>query len=155
MGNPTPSELKQLRKRFFDGSDQFMNGSAVFGKAGPHHDKRIANMHLTDPWAFDDEQMRLLFQRAFPNINTKRETKTQHKRALQWMNIIYRWFRRGQTASRVARAMGTNAKQVEDTIRRIRKAAAGLRTTGKPRTNTRGRPKKRPGQITPQVPPGQ
>jgi hypothetical protein len=120
MGNPTPSELKQLRKRFFDGSDQFMNGSAVFGKAGPHHDKRIANMHLTDPWAFDDEQMR-----------------------------------RGQTASRVARAMGTNAKQVEDTIRRIRKAAAGLRTTGKPRTNTRGRPKKRPGRITPQVPPGQ
>jgi len=150
MGNPTPTEFEQLRKSF-DGSDKYMRGAAIFGKAGGHHNKRIANTHLTDPWAFNDEQMRLLFQRAFPNINTRRETEVQHKRALQWMFIIYRWFRRGQTANRVARAMGTNAKQVEDTIRRIRRAAAGLRTTGKPRTNTRGRPKKRPKDIVPQV----
>src|SRR2546425_10132935 len=78
MGNPTPTEFEQLRQSF-DGSDHFMRGgAAVFGKAGGHHNNRIANMHLTDPWAFDDKQMRLLFQRVFPNIDTKRETETQH-----------------------------------------------------------------------------
>ena len=42
--------------------------------------------------------------------------------------------------------VGNETKKIEDTIRRIRKAASGLRTTGKSRTNTLGRPKAQPGQ---------
>jgi hypothetical protein len=138
MGNPTPTEFEQLRESF-DGEDHFMGGSAVFGKAGSRHAERVANISVTDPWSWNDKQVCSLLQQVFPNFRT---SETQRKRAGRWMYIIYRYFRMGFTANRIAMVLHEPTKRVEDTLRRIRKAAAGLRTTGKPRTHTKGRPKR-------------
>ena len=140
MGNPTPTEFKQLRESF-DGQDHFMRGSAVFGKAGSRHAERVENISVTDPWSLNDKQVRLLLQQVFPKFGT---SETQRKRAGRWMAIIQRYFRMGFTANRIAMQLHEPTKRVEDTVRRIRRAAAGLCTSGKPRTNTRGRPKRQP-----------
>src|SRR5258708_6371390 len=148
MGNPTPTEFKQLRESF-DGSDQFMRGSAVFGGARSRHTARVASISITDPWSLDDEQVRLLLLKVFPRAFRKpgmKISRTQRKRARQWMAIIQWYFRQGLTANRVALRLRQEEKRVEDTVRRMRRAAAGLRTTGKLRT-TRGRPKSQPEQI--------
>jgi len=101
MSNPTPADFKQLRKRFFDGSDHFMRGSAIHGKSWSSHATRVENISITDPWAFDDEQVRLLLLRSFPNMNTERETEEQRRRLRTWMLIIQWYFREGVTANRI------------------------------------------------------
>jgi len=157
MGNPSQKDFGGLR-RVFDGNDQVMRGVSTHGKARSRHAERVANISITDPWFLNDEQVRLLllkvFPRAFPKPGMK-INRRQRKRARLWMLIIQLYFREGRTAGRIAmrlyakrvrkkfellkhpkraRTLAQEEKRVEDTIRRIRKAAAGLRTTGKPRT---------------------
>ena len=157
MGNPSQKDFGGLRQ-IFDGNDRVMRGVSTHGKVGSRHAERVANISITDPWSLDVEQVRLLllkvFPKAFPKPGMKRDRR-QRKRARLWTLIIQHYFREGRTAGRIAmrlyakrvrkkfellkhpkraRTLAQEEKRVEDTIRRIRKAAAGLRTTGKPRT---------------------
>jgi|SRR5215472_15534580 len=149
MSNPTPEQFSRLRKHF-DGSEPFMvHGCKVRG--GPHSGNRI---RATNPpeWATNHRLTRQVLLRAFPKLDSN---KTQERRALLWLEIIYNFYRRGLPASYVAMELFSDEgrkkrpwlqsanpqKYVEDTVRRIARVAAGLRTTGKPRTNTKGRPK--------------
>ena len=105
-------------------------------------------------WAVNNDLLRQVLLRSFPRMWTN---ETQLRRALLWMEIIYLFFRRGLPAKAVAMRLFNNdyaeekrpwlasanpEKYIEDTVRRIRRTATGLRSTGKPRSNTKGRPKK-------------
>src|SRR5882762_3942747 len=142
-----------------DSNDQFMRGHSEGGGARASHAARLKRH--ADAWALDDEQVRLLLIRSFPNINTERETEEQRKRIRFWLSIVQWYFREGTTAAGIAMRLHAKRtrkwklkhpklgdarlkkqiKRVEDTIRRIRKAAAGLRTDGKTRSDTKGRPR--------------
>jgi hypothetical protein len=147
MGNPTKDDMGQLRG-LFDGSEPFMTGRgiSVHGKAGSGHDER---MRRVPAWTRNDKMVNVVLTRAFPYMSTN---EAQTKRAGRWAFIIYTYFRVGWTAGRIAadlsaHKIGESApkvseKQVEDTIRRIKRVAAGLRTTGKSRTGRIGRPKR-------------
>lgn len=98
----------------------------------------------TDPWAFDDQQVRSLIERVFPNVQTD---ATEHKRALVWLRIIGLYFRGDDgnvfSAAQIASTIGMSMKQVEDTVCRMRRAARGLRTDKRVSTGRRrGRPRK-------------
>jgi len=149
MSNPTTPEFEQLRRRF-DGSDQFMRGCSIGGN--PRSGNKIRAMKPPQ-WAVNDRLLQQVLLRAFPKLHSN---KTQERRALLWLEVIYNFYRCGLPANQIALELfsvyglrkrpwlrlSTNPeKYVENTIRRITKVAAGLRTTGKPRTNTRGRPK--------------
>ena len=86
-----------------------------------------------------DKLHREVMLRAFPKMETN---ERQRQRALLWLEIIILFFRRGKPARYVAGELfsdegrkkrpwlrSTNQeKYVEDTIRRIRRTAAGRRT---------------------------
>src|ERR1700686_736609 len=101
MGNPRPEDYPQLRKSF-DGDDLSRRDMSTGGNDRSGHAARVANAHLNDPWAFDDEQVRLVLLRVFPNINTIRETRTQRERSWRWLFIIQHFFRLGERAGTVA-----------------------------------------------------
>lgn len=135
--NPQRLDFKQLRQ-VFDGNDQFMQGVSVRGSPRSGNAARAATAQVKDSWAFDDERVRLLLMRVFP-----KKWEKQHKRAALWMKIINEYFRMGLTANRIAFELKRKPKYIENVVRRIRRAAAGVRTDGKPRTGKpRGRPKK-------------
>jgi hypothetical protein len=143
-----------------DSNDHFMHGHDERGGARASHAARFKRG--SDNWALNDEQVRLLLLRSFPNMNTERETTEQRRRMLTWVTVIQWYFREGKTAGHIAMRLNERrtriwklkhpkraelrfkkqTKRVEDTIRRIRKAAAGLRTDGKTRSSARGRPRK-------------
>jgi hypothetical protein len=131
--------FKQLRERF-DGDDLFVaGGHSVGGVAGTRHQERIFN---TPAWVNDNTQIRSLLLKVFPKLETDEK---QRMRASKWLLIIYLYFRRGLTSSRIALELKTTDKAVRNIIYCIRRAAKGLRTdTGKPRgLKPRGRPQKR------------
>jgi hypothetical protein len=148
MSNPTREQFSALRGSV-DGNDNFMRGSAVFGN--PHSGNRLRNTR-TPIWALNDRMLRQVLLRAFPKMETNR---TQERRALLWLEIIYNFYRRGLPSRKIAMELFSDEgrkkrpwlrsanpeKYVEDTVRRITRVAAGLRTTGKPRTKNKGRPK--------------
>lgn len=149
MSNPTPEQFEQLRRRF-DGSDQFMRGCSIGGN--PRSGNRIRAMNPPE-WAVNDKLLQQVLLRAFPKLHSK---KTEERRALLWLEVVYNFYRLGLPARDIAmelfsvyglrkrpwlRLSANPEKYVENTIRRITKVAAGLRTTGKPRTNKKGRPR--------------
>jgi hypothetical protein len=148
MSNPTPEQFSRLRKSF-DGNDQFMHGCSIGGN--PHSGNRQRAMNPPE-WSVNNKLVREVLLRAFPKMETNR---TQERRALLWLEIIYDFYRRGLPSTKIAMELFSDEgrkkrpwlrssnpeKYVEDTVRRITRVAAGLRTTGKPRTNNKGRPK--------------
>jgi hypothetical protein len=112
-----------------------------------------------DPWAYDDRVVGAMLQRTFPNMNVK--GSTDQRRALVWLGIIMRYFRGADpatgrrlkspfgevsgvllTSGQIAEQMGLSARQVQDMLYRMRRAAKGLRTDGIPATGRkRGRPR--------------
>jgi|ERR1035437_2752825 hypothetical protein len=135
---------KQLRQKF-DGADSFVaGGHAVGGKPGTLHAGRVAN---TPEWAYDDEQVRQLLLKVFPNWKTN---PVQRARAARWAIIIQLYFRIGWTSTRVAMRLGVTIKHVQNVIYRIGRARKGVRTRdgvrkglkprGRPRINREGIP---------------
>jgi hypothetical protein len=122
-------------------------------RPGDHtkHPFRLRNLQRTDPWAFDNEQVRALLLQSFPNYKTN---PRQKNRMQIWMYIIHRYFREGATARMIAEyfleqkglweppdsILRQKQKSIEHTIRRIRKVAAGLNSKGKTRKKM-GRPR--------------
>lgn len=154
--------LRQLL-RHVDFEETFMRGHAVGGTPEASHQTRMAR---TPTWALTDDRVRELLRKVFPKMDSD---PTQRERALRWVHIIYYYFRAGWTTNMIAGDMAMNIcrgtaeefgacekrqrRLVKKAIYRIKKAAAGLRTTGKPRTRKpkkerprtgrpRGRPKK-------------
>ena len=69
--------------------------------------------------------------------------QVQWKRAMRWMGAIHVYYRAARPVSEVADVLNISEKQARDTIRRIQRAAKGLRTTGRSRTTGKpGRPRK-------------
>jgi len=149
-----------LLRGSIDGNDPFMRGFDARGAGRSGNQKRAGEAVEKYPWAFDDAQVRVLLLRAFPKMGS---SETQKKRALRWVFIIVHYFRMGQTANRVGMqlfakkvrkykplkhpkrglaAFKKEVRRVEDTVIRIRRAAVGLRTDAKPRSGTKGRPRK-------------
>lgn len=156
---------KLLQKIDFE--ETFMQGHAVGGALEPRHQKRLAE--ATPTWALNNEQVQALLRKVFPKMDSD---PGQHERAAKWASIIYEYFRYSLSAGAIANEICRDAdklsrmdkkefdacverqrKLVKKTIYRIKKAAAGFRTTGKPRTRKpkkqrprtgrpRGRPKK-------------
>jgi hypothetical protein len=139
VGNPNTDDYLGLRRKL-DGSDPLMRGVSTFGASRGKHADRVANIgNGKDAWTFSDLGVRQVLARAFPNMETNRLTDTQRKRMLRWLAVIYRFFRRGQTAGRVAMVLHITPKQIEDTARRMRRVAIGFRTTGVVRSGKMGR----------------
>jgi len=149
VSNPTPEQFSELRKHYFDGGDQIMRGLSIGGS--PRSGNRIRAVNPPE-WAVNNDLLREVLLRAFPKLETN---ETQYRRAILWVEIIHRFFRCGHPASLVAmelfseeglakrpwlRASSNPEKYVENTVRRMRRIAAGLRGTGKPRRGARGRP---------------
>jgi hypothetical protein len=123
-----------------DGNDRFLH-SQVKSSAKTSNGKRVRE---TPAWVNDDKFIQQMLSRAFPKMLTN---KTQKQRAALWYQIINVWMRRGVPEGDAVREINEKrvgreitAKQLHDTVRRIREAAEGLPTRRKPI----GRPRKRP-----------
>ena len=112
-----------------------------------------------DPWAYDDQLVGEMLKRTFPRMHDKKSL--DYSRALDWLGVILRYFKgldpatggrlKGPfgevsgvllTSSQIGAQMGMTARQVQDTVYRMRRAAKGLRTDGRPATGRkRGRPR--------------
>ena len=112
-----------------------------------------------DPWAYDDQVVGEMLKRTFPRMHDKKSL--DYSRALDWLGIILRYFKgvdsatggrlKGPfgevsgvllTSSQIGAQMGMTARQVQDMVYRMRRAARGLRTDGRPATGRkRGRPR--------------
>jgi len=112
-------DFQQLRQ-LFDGADSFMNGGHTYGKVASR--KRAVPL-----WARSDEAVRKLVLRSFPKLLTN---PTQRRRAGRWLRIIYLFFRLQWTHGWIAAELRMTPRNVRDTIRSIKRAAAGLRANG-------------------------
>lgn len=116
------------------------------------HSTRLRTSQDTDAWAFNDEQVRTLLLRSFPNHRTN---PRQRNRIQTWNFIIHSYFRAGDTARTIAEyllekeglleppksVLKQKQKSIEHAIRRIRKVASGLNSKGETRKRM-GRPQK-------------
>ena len=137
--NPSKEDFEQLRESF-DGNDPIMRGLSVSGRPRSGHQARVANIGENEHWAHSNTDLHRILTTAFPSLASN---PLQRKKAGTWLRIIALYYRghlgRTFTAADVARQLGTSQKHVEDTLRRIRRVAKGLRTDGNPRAAKRGR----------------
>jgi hypothetical protein len=116
--------LSNLRTSL-DGSDGFVSGHRVMKTAGAtRHAERMKKVPV---WAFDNEQIKQLVRRCFPGPKQK-------KLAARLVSIIYRYYRKGDTAARIASDLNMTVEAVEQSLIRIN------RTVKRP-VKRRGRPK--------------
>lgn len=114
--------FEQLRWKF-DGSDQFVaGGHGVRGVGSTRHAERVSQV---PDWANDDAQIRTLLLRSFPKLATD---LNQRRRAGAWLIIIYLYFRRGFTRSRIVLSMNWTEDKVASLIKNIRRAVRNRRT---------------------------
>lgn len=114
-----------------DRKDKFQKG--YIKRGGPTN--RIRN---TPAWMRNKSTIRMVLLRSFPKLKT---SENQRKGAARWLEIIRLYYLCGWHAPDVAEELRISEKAVYDTAQRVMRAGAGLRTTGKPRTGKRGRPK--------------
>ena len=86
----------------------------------------------------NNTKIQKILLRVFPKLRTDEK---QRKGAKRWSLIIYYFYTASYPAGKVAELMGISEKTVYDTVLRIKRVVKGLRSTGKPRTGKRGRPK--------------
>jgi hypothetical protein len=88
----------------------------------------------------DNDRVLKFIRRVFPKYETD---PRQMESARAWTNIIFKFFRDGLSARKIAEELGCPTSAVERVIQRIRLAVAHRRQDGKPRTGRRkGRPMK-------------
>ena len=112
-------DFQQLRA-IFDGIDPFMTGG--------HGKKKSRTRKKPIPeWAQSDKALVELLLRTFPKLQTN---AIQRRRAGRWAAIIYLFFRLRWTRGWIAAELGMTPRNVRDTVRSIRRSAAGLRANG-------------------------
>lgn len=114
--------------RFVDGDEPFMTwGHEV------HKDRsaggNLRRWHRPD-WVHSQSKVRELLIRSFPNWDTN---QTQKVRMLRWYQVIYRYYRLQEPVGRVAKHFNITEDEIKNILSRIRQAAQGLNTAGKPR----------------------
>jgi hypothetical protein len=120
-----------------DYKDQFQKAHQTRGKPRSTWAKRARNIPA---WTLSDGAVKKLLQTTFPKMLS--DTR-QRDRAGRWASTIYLYFRAARPASEVAHELKISEKTVYDTVLRIRRAAKGLRTTGRKRTTGKpGRPRR-------------
>lgn len=125
--SPGGKQAHPLRKYVTYGE---FNGFQVQDKRRASHQARL--LRPIPSWVQNDRRIQDLLLKMFPRM---RDRRTKHyKSAKRWAPIIYLYFRNGQSATEIGEALGIPSKLVKKALYRIRKAAAGFRTTGKPRT---------------------
>lgn len=103
-----------LRKSFDSKESIVSGGHRVMKTAGAtRHAERMKRVPV---WATDDEKIRQLVRRCFPSPN-------QRKSAVRMVSIIYRYYRVGETAGKIAEDLGMSIRAVEESLRRINKTA--------------------------------
>jgi hypothetical protein len=121
-----------------DRKDQFQKGHLVRGAPKSSWRKRAGNIPA---WALDNESIKQLLLKIFPKMNSNRR---QRDSAGRWAAVIHLYFRAARPALEVADTLKIPEKKVYDTVLRIKRAAKGLRTTGRNRTAGKpGRPRRR------------
>lgn len=116
----------ELRTKL-DGNDGFVTGGhRIMKTAGAT--RHASRMKRVPVWALDDEKIKGLIQRCFPNFS-------QRERAGRMIRIIYLYYRAGLTAAGVAEELKMSVKAVTESLRRIN------RTMNRP-AKPRGRPKR-------------
>lgn len=120
-----------------DRKDLFQKGHLVRGSPKSGWTRRTKNIPL---WTRNDEAVKKLLLKIFPKMVSNRR---QRERAGRWAAVIHLYFRAARPASEVAQELKISEKTVYDTVLRIRRAAKGLRTTGRKRTAGKpGRPRR-------------
>lgn len=123
-------ELDQLR-RILDSNDPFMTGGhQIIKSAGA---TRHAERMLRVPsWAMDDNKIRELVKRCFPN-------PAQRDRAARMVRIIYLYYRTGLPATHIAEDLHLSLKAVKHIISRANKTMVRpAKPRGRPRKETNG-----------------
>ena len=85
-------------------------------------------MENVPAWALDDQELRKLIERCFPNPR-------QRAAAARMVRIVYLYYRTGFTAAQIGEQLQMSTRAVEESLRRINK------TVSRP-AKPRGRPKK-------------
>lgn len=119
---------------YLDGNDPFMTGG--------HQILKVRREDRKNPsWVKSNTKIREILLRSFPKMLTD---PIQRDRAGRWVRIIQLYFRMRMTYGQVAAELKIPARRVEDLIRSIRRAGAGLKTNGKGPLSKRsaGRPRK-------------
>lgn len=117
--------FSELRTKL-DSNDSFVTGGhRIMKTAGAT--RHAARMKTVPVWALDDEKIKELIRRCFPN-------PSQRNRAARMVRIIYLYYRAGTTAALIAEELKMSVGAVEESLRRINK------TMSRP-IKPRGRPK--------------
>jgi len=103
---------------------------------GTRGELRYGHKYQSPPlWAVDDEQLQALLLRVFPKLESD---KNQREHAGKWVHVIYLFYRTQLSTGHVAEKMKVSKQAARSILHRVRNAAAGLRTDGKPRAAKRG-----------------
>ena len=120
-----------------DRNELFQKGYLIRGAPKGSWKKRTENIPA---WALNNKTVKELLLMVFPKMSSDRR---QRDRAGRWARVIQIYFRAARPASETAHTLGISQKAVYDTVLRIRRAARGLRTTGRERTAGKpGRPRR-------------
>jgi hypothetical protein len=124
------------------GSDQFMSGHQLINPRA-----RTGGISRRVPeWTKSDSKVQKLLITSFPHHQTN---QLQRERMARWLAVIYYHFRLQMSVggvAGVAKDRGIKIVDVKGTIKRIRRAGAGLNTAGKqrrPQTNVKAESVKR------------
>lgn len=83
-------------------------------------------------WVSDAAAVNALLDRSFPERSTNEH---QRSRAEIWHSVISMYWRQTKTVDQIAAQLNVSEQRVRDTIRSIRRAAAGRQANGKPRSS--------------------
>ncbi|VVB50894.1 Uncharacterised protein [uncultured archaeon] len=119
MNNPADT-FRELRQRYFDGSESFM--------AGGHQILKIRRIKRKTPdWVNDEKKIRVVLLRSFSSLKTN---QTHRSHAARWARVIHLYYRVGMTQGQVAAEMGITSKAVNNVLRSISNAMKGKKANG-------------------------
>jgi len=122
--------FKELRV-FFDGDEQFMNkGHRIL--------KRLRREKDVPAWTLNNDRVRKVLLRSFPNLLTDPKQKSQ---AARWFILIDLYFRQRWSRTEIAAEQGWSYTVVKNQIRSIIRAGEGKSPNG---TGALGRRRGRP-----------
>jgi predicted DNA-binding protein YlxM (UPF0122 family) len=89
-------------------------------------------------WALNAAAVNALLDRSFPERSTN---ERQRSRAEIWHNVISMYWGQHKTLDQITAQLNVSKQRVRDTIRSIKRAAAGRQANGNPRSSHEIRPK--------------
>jgi DNA-binding CsgD family transcriptional regulator len=107
-------------------------GEGLRTDGNPRTDHNSIERRIIPVWASDSAAVNDLLDRSFPERSTN---ERQRSRSEIWYSVISMYWRQTKKVNQIAAKLNISKQRVRDTIRSIKRAAAGRQANGKPRSS--------------------